>query len=819
MGDVEENDYVNVPKYGLKNNLDHVYPEFRKGNYKPCFRIIWEMLPFFIRYLWYYIKAQFTGKSIVMDGLYPLTSKQCYGVPMGGIGSGTIGRGFRGEFLRFQLKPGLYEHNTVDANQFIITIKDDKDQTIFHSLLSTNKKKGLRDWTSTLDGSRCKYTGLYPRSWTEYDLSEYGVTLKCRQVSPVIPHNYKDSSMPCAVFVWDIVNVSESQRTVTIALTFKNGTGTKKQDGESISSSNAFSFGESSGVILHHTVNKMPCTYALAAKNRTGTKLTRCLYFDPNSNGSKPWLQLKNQGEFEERCDGQRYGEMAVGIACKTALKSKGSAQLQMALAWDMPTVTFPKGGKKYRRFYSEFFKKENASLYIVEYAFENFRDWEKQIYEWQAPVLNNESLPDWYKSALFNETYFISDGGSVWVSPSSEEIKEYKDNDPRKTVGKFLYLEGHEYRMFNSYDVHFYASHALSKNWPQLQNALQYDLRDAVFMDIPDKVYMLYDAETVPRKVPDTVPHDNGDPGEEPWLLPNAYPIHDVATWKDLNSKFVLQTYRDAKVSGKGELDKNFVTDMYDACYKVMIELQKSDKDNDGLVENAGKPDQTFDVWVMSGPSAYCGGLWLAACYVMTIFAKLLNKECDRLRFQNILDKGKESFEKILWNGEYYNFDTSKKESTAIMADQLCFQWYLRCCGIQDYPIISKENIKKSLKTIFQNNVLKFSNGDLGAVNGWINGNIDPTAVQSLESWTGVTYALAGHLIFEGMYNEGFKTAGGMYKSMRDKFGLSFDTPEALYEKGYYRSIGYMRPLSIWSMQMAIEEKEKMGEKILVCK
>ena len=27
-------------------------------------------------------------------------------------------------------------------------------------------------------------------------------------------------------------------------------------------------------------------------------------------------------------------------------------------------------------------------------------------------------NLPDWYKSALFNELYFISDGGTVWLDP-----------------------------------------------------------------------------------------------------------------------------------------------------------------------------------------------------------------------------------------------------------------------------------------------------------------------------------------------------------------------------------------------------------------
>lgn len=60
-----------------------------------------------------------------------------WGVPIGGIGSGSIGRGFRGEFCRFHMKPGIYEDSVVEANQFIVTIKNDKEDTILHSLLST----------------------------------------------------------------------------------------------------------------------------------------------------------------------------------------------------------------------------------------------------------------------------------------------------------------------------------------------------------------------------------------------------------------------------------------------------------------------------------------------------------------------------------------------------------------------------------------------------------------------------------------------------------------------------------------------------------
>lgn len=51
--------------------------------------------------------------------------------------TGTIGRGFAGEFCRYQMKPGLYEWNVVHANQFIVNIRDENDKTIFQSLLST----------------------------------------------------------------------------------------------------------------------------------------------------------------------------------------------------------------------------------------------------------------------------------------------------------------------------------------------------------------------------------------------------------------------------------------------------------------------------------------------------------------------------------------------------------------------------------------------------------------------------------------------------------------------------------------------------------
>ncbi len=51
------------------------------------------------------------------------------------------------------------------------------------------------------------------------------IRLVCRQVSPVIPHNYKETSYPCGVFVWTIENTGSVEAEVSLMFTFQNGMG------------------------------------------------------------------------------------------------------------------------------------------------------------------------------------------------------------------------------------------------------------------------------------------------------------------------------------------------------------------------------------------------------------------------------------------------------------------------------------------------------------------------------------------------------------------------------------------------------------------
>lgn len=49
-------------------------------------------------------------------------------------------------------------------------------------------------------------------------------------------------------------------------------------------------------------------------------------------------------------------------------------------------------------------------------------------IYAWQQPVLDDNELPDWYKSAIFNELYYITDGGTVWLTVEQDDEIDYSD-------------------------------------------------------------------------------------------------------------------------------------------------------------------------------------------------------------------------------------------------------------------------------------------------------------------------------------------------------------------------------------------------------
>ena len=144
-------------------------------------------------------------------------------------------------------------------------------------------------------------------------------------------------------------------------------------------------------------------------------------------------------------------------------------------------------------------------------------------------------------------------------------------------------------------------------------------------------------------RKAKGAVPHDLGVPEEDPFIQPNQFSWQNTSDWKDLNSKFVLMVYRDYVFTGKKDI--RFLRYTWPAVQEALEHLRQYDHDGDGIPENDGYPDQTYDVWVVRGESAYCGGLWLAAVRAAEEIARALGDGTAVTKYRDLFARSQASY------------------------------------------------------------------------------------------------------------------------------------------------------------------------------
>ncbi|XP_004495235.1 uncharacterized protein [Cicer arietinum] len=838
--------------------------------------------------MWSYVREEAShGRKAPID---PFTRESCkpsasQGVPLGGMGSGSISRGFRGEFRQWQIVPGVCEPSPVMANQFSIFVSRDGGNKSFASVLAPGQHEGLgssrkadeqgiSSWGWNLNGQHSTYHALFPRAWTVYDGEpDPELKISCRQISPFIPHNYRESSLPAAVFVYTLVNTGKERAKVSLLFTWANSIGGDSHlSGDHVNEPFIAEDGVS-GVLLYHKTAKdnPPVTFSIAAceTQNVSVSVLPCFGLSEGSSvtAKEMWSKMVKDGQFDREnfSSGPSMpsspGEtLCAAVSASAWVEPHGKCTVAFSLAWSSPKVKFVKGSTFHRRYTKFYGASDGAAVDLAHDALTYYKRWEEEIEKWQNPILKDESLPEWYKFTLFNELYFLVAGGTIWIdtpllssnmkNSQQDQVKEsenavvgiteshnhvdeknYRDishengsantlikgnftdtrysstmknlqyDDDNDDAGRFLYLEGVEYVMWCTYDVHFYASFALLMLFPRIELNIQREFAQAVLCEDGRKVKFLAEGNWGIRKVFGAVPHDLGM--HDPWHEMNAYNIHDTSKWKDLNPKFVLQVYRDFAATG----DLQFGVDVWPAVRAAMEYMEQFDRDADGLIENDGFPDQTYDTWTVHGVSAYCGGLWLAALQAAAAMAIELGDRDFAETCKRKFLKAKPVFEQKLWNGSYFNYDSgSSGNSKSIQADQLAGQWYTSSSGLPS--LFDDFKIKSSLQKVFDFNVMKVKGGRMGAVNGMHpSGKVDETCMQSREIWTGVTYGVAATMILAGMEEEAFKTAEGIFLAgwSEDGYGYWFQTPEAFTIDGHYRSLIYMRPLSIWGMQYAL--------------
>jgi non-lysosomal glucosylceramidase len=247
----------------------------------------------------------------------------------------------------------------------------------------------------------------------------------------------------------------------------------------------------------------------------------------------------------------------------------------------------------------------------------------------------------------------------------------------------------------------------------------------------------------------------------------------------------------------------------------------------------NEGIPDQTYDTWKMKGESAYITMLWLAALKSTSAMGRTLvangvpgidgsGIDAVLARYGEWFDAGRRTLQK-LWNepGGYFNIDAATDD---IMADQLFGVWYSTMLDLESDEAgrtIPRDQAVRTLRTLFEKNVLGFGRGLMGAVNGRSKGGGQLRNQQGDEVWVGTAYALAAHCVLRGLREEAMRIAYGLYHVIYSPFGQGyfFKTPEAYLDPEepvwnnpaakngdrLFRAMKYMRPGAVWALYEAL--------------
>ncbi len=769
--------------------------------------------------------------------------------PVGGIGSGSFEWTMSGNFRYWFLKSGWMVDDAVRADQFHVFMRQG-DRTVVRTLSTAAPPAGsLSSWEWGYPTGQGSYYALFPKSGFSYERNEaFPVRLAVTQFSPVIPHNYRETSYPVAVYKWIAENPSAEAAEVSVMLTWQNMIGWETVpkrgaagftwDRESAGNVNAFvQDGLIKGIVFkkyasnHKAGNALTGSMCIAAAEVPGN--ASVFYhtdFNPAGDGSEIWNAFSADGTLSNSAASRTASvqdELAGAIAVKVTLAPRERVEFPLVIAWDLPYYEFEKG-VKYRKKYTDFFGASGDRAFaIAGEALEKYKDWERAIDEWQAPIIADKRLPGWLTQALFNELYILAET-SIWDA----------------STGLHTYLESADYLMYGTFDVDSYCWHVL-KLWPELEMGnLRFFARSVELEDPSYKQYQY--AVTFPEEVPEgkrkdywntnkvrgMMPHDLGSPRLRPWVVLNAFDWQNGNVWKDLNPKFPLRAYRDFLAVG-GQ-DAAFLAGAFRASMMALDTLERRFGHPESHIPlNEGIPDQTYDTWKMKGESAYVAILWLAALkstwtmgerLVAHGVAEIDGSDIKEIaaKYQVWFEAGRAALQK-LWDeeGGYFHIDASTDD---IMADQLFGVWYSEMLGLEEKEgerIIPRDRIRRALRTIFEKNVLGFGGGLMGAVNGRKKNGRQLFSQQGDEVWVGTSYAFAANCALHGLSDEALRTAYGIYHVIYSPFGQGyfFKTPEAYLDpdepvwnnpalkngERLFRAMKYMRPGAVWALYEAL--------------
>jgi len=714
--------------------------------------------------------------------------------PLGGIGTGTVSLGGRGNLRDWEIfnRPG--KGNDLPFTFFALYFEQEGKKPLVRVLegpLSPPFTTGFGFRREAVPGlprmEKAVFKGEYPFADVEMTDSRIPLEIVLEAFNPFIPLKPEESGIPAVMLRFRVRNLGAVPAKVTVAGSLMNPIGFDGQG--SIGSVEDGKFGRNlnevrkgqllSGLYMSSAKVKPDSpahgTMALATPWKDITYLSHWVRGEWWDDLQIFWDDFADDGRFKDLDEASPSPDGRTDIGTLGLAVSLGpfeEVSLPFVLSWNFPNVLNyfdivpAQRGKIFRNHYAERFMDAWAS---AEHLVQNLAGLESESRAFREAFFSS-TLPPYVLDAVSSQSSIIRTTTCLWPEG-----------------GAFFGFEGcHDQGgccPLNCAHVWNYEQ-SLAFLFPSLERSI----RETDFMNNvrPDGAMVFRTS------------------------LPLASGVYwDFKPAADGQMGRIINLYRDWQITGDTEFLKKVWPQVKKALEYAWVQW---DADKDGLME--GEQHNTYDI-EFYGPNSMMGSFYLGALLAGSKMALAVGDKAAAAGYRDLHEKGRKKFDELLWNGEYYvqKFDQVMEKKyqygEGCLSDQLLGQWLGMVAGLGRY--LPQDRVRSTLRSIFDHNFLAdfrdLSNAQrtyaLGDEKGlllcsWPMGGRPPLPfVYSDEVWTGIEYHVASHLIYEGLLDEGLSVV----KAVRDRYDGLKRNPWNEVECGHH----YARAMSSWGLLLAL--------------
>jgi len=743
-------------------------------------------------------------------------------LPLGGIGTGTVSLGGRGDLHDFEVYSHPDKGFTPPYGFFTLWAKPEGGEPVARCLEGAIEPclyEGASGCAIPNHGlprfRHCTFDAAYPLAQVSLSDPEMPLDVRLEAFNPLIPADAGASGIPAVVLRYVLKNKTGLPVTASVCASLQNFIGNDGNGQKAKGNQNSWVVGKEliAGGILSQPGELDPCaeqagTLALAvlapAHLAKGVISHRLAWDDIGWNTGLLdfWDDFSADGMLDERPPARKSDTPVGSLALQTVVPPKGEIAITFLLAWHFP----------------------------------NRKTW----------------TPDKVTSSCTSEGCCKTDPGQV----GNFYTTQYSDawEVVEKTAAALPTLEEKTVRFVRAFcenDLPHAVKEAALFNLSTLRTQTAFRVPQGHLMGwegCNDKSGCCYGSCTHVWNYEQTTPYLFGELAKTMREIEFGYatredglmafrtslPLGSSTQWlaaaADGQMGCVMKLYRDWQLSGDDELLRRLWSNARKALEFCWI-AGGWDADQDGVME--GCQHNTMDVEYY-GPNPEIEFWYLGALRAAEEMAWYLGEKAFARRCHSLFVKGSKWTDQHLFNGEYYQqeirpitdenaiapglrvgmgaadlSEPAYQVGTGCMADQLVGQNMAHICGLG--YLAKPAHVRKALRSIDKYNYRKDFNNHFNNMRSYVLGDESGLLVSTYphgnrprqpfpyatEAWTGLEYTAAVGMLYEGQLTAGLRCM----EAVRDRYDgrkrNPFDEPEC----GHH----YARAMAAWAAVLAL--------------